>query len=67
MIEQHDLPPTDALQLGAALELSREHPRGRSFVCFDVTLATAADLAGFTVLPAVGWPAGRPGLRGHVS
>ncbi len=50
-LERFDLRAGDALQLAAALVLCREHPRGRTFVCFDEKLATAADLAGFTVLP----------------
>lgn len=50
-LEQHDLRAADALQLAAALVLCREHPRGRAFVCFDAKLASAADAAGFTVLP----------------
>lgn len=41
-----------ALQLAAALVLCHEHPRNRAFVCFDAKLASAADAAGFMVLPA---------------
>jgi hypothetical protein len=52
-IERHDLRAADAMQLAAALVLCRERPRGRSFVCFDKKLATAADILGFTVLPPV--------------
>jgi predicted nucleic acid-binding protein len=51
-LERHDLRAADALQLAAALVLCRERPRGRTFVCFDRKLAIAADLTGFTVLPA---------------
>jgi hypothetical protein len=32
--------------------LCHEKPRGRWFVCFDRRLAAAADVSGFTVLPA---------------
>lgn len=49
-LERFDLRAADSLQLAAALVLCRERPRGRTFVCFDQKLATAADLAGFTVL-----------------
>ena len=48
----HDLRAADAFQLAAALVLCHEKPRGRWFVCFDRRLAAAADVTGFTVLPA---------------
>lgn len=51
-LEQYDLRAADALQLAAALVLCHEQPRNRAFVCFDAKLASAADAAGFTVLPA---------------
>ncbi len=51
-LERYDLRAADALQLGAALVLWREKPRGRPFVCYDQRLRAAADAAGFTVLPA---------------
>ena len=35
------------------LVLCRERPRGRTFVCFDKKLASAAVAAGFTVLPPI--------------
>lgn len=51
VLEKYDLRAGDALQLAAALVLCDEHPRGRAFVCFDVKLASAADSAGFTLMP----------------
>jgi predicted nucleic acid-binding protein len=51
MLGRHELRGADALQLAAALVLCRERPRGRGFVCFDERLKTAADAAGFVVLP----------------
>jgi len=50
-IARNDLRAGDALQLASALVVCREHPRGRSFVCFDRKLAAAATLMGFSVLP----------------
>jgi len=50
-IDRHGLRAADAMQLGAALVLCRQLPRGRAFVCFDKKLALAADLEGFAVLP----------------
>jgi uncharacterized protein len=52
VLDKHDLRAADAFQLAAALVLCHEKPRGRWFVCFDRRLAAAADMTGFTVLPA---------------
>jgi predicted nucleic acid-binding protein len=52
VLDKHDLRAADAFQLAAALVLCHEKPRGRWFVCFDRRLAAAADVSGFTVLPA---------------
>lgn len=52
VLEKHDLRAADAFQLAAALVLCNGKPRGRWFVCFDRRLAAAAEIAGFTVLPA---------------
>ena len=52
VLGHHDLRAADALQLAAALVVCHEHPRGRTFVCFDAKLADAADAVGFTVLPS---------------
>jgi len=53
VLDEHDLRAADAFQLAAALVLCHEKPRGRWSVCFDRRLAAAADVTGFTVLPAV--------------
>jgi predicted nucleic acid-binding protein len=50
LLEHHDLRAADALQLGAALVLSQEHPRRRDFVTADRGLARAATHEGFRVL-----------------
>lgn len=52
VLEQYDLRAADALQLAAALVLCHERPRNRAFICFDAKLASAANAAGFAVLPA---------------
>lgn len=46
--ERYGLRTLDAFQLAAALTWCKEKPRNRFFVCFDETLAEAADRAGFT-------------------
>jgi hypothetical protein len=51
-VERFEVRAADAFQLAAALTLCHGRPRGRSFVCFDARLASAAALAGFTTLPA---------------
>jgi predicted nucleic acid-binding protein len=48
----HSLRAADALQLGAALCLAGEDPRGTEFVTLDRRLAEAARKEGFAVLPA---------------
>ena len=45
------LPAMDALQLAAALVWCFEKPKGRLFVCTDVSLREAAEKADFTILP----------------
>lgn len=47
----YPLRAADALQLGAALVLARDHPTGHAFVCLDGRLRDAARQEGFTVLP----------------
>jgi predicted nucleic acid-binding protein len=54
MLDKYALRAADAFQLGAAMVYCRNHPRDRWFVCFDQRLRTAADVAGFTVLPTEG-------------
>lgn len=46
----HPLTAADALQLGAALTLVNERPRGRVFITADERLATAAQAEGFAVI-----------------
>lgn len=50
LLAAHDLRAADALQLGAALVLSQERPRGRELVTADAVLGRAAAAEGFTVL-----------------
>jgi predicted nucleic acid-binding protein len=47
---QHELRAADALQLGAALLLTNDRPKGRDFVTADGALARAAMVDGFRVL-----------------
>ncbi len=54
MLDKYALRAAEAFQLGAAMVYCRAQPRGRWFVCFDRRLRTAADVAGFTVLPIEG-------------
>lgn len=49
LLSAHPLSSADALQLGAALVLVDERPRGRGFVTADVRLASAAEGEGFRV------------------
>jgi hypothetical protein len=46
----HALSAADALQLAAALVVSREHPETLEYVTLDKVLARAARLEGFTVI-----------------
>ncbi len=48
----HPLRAADALQLASALIWCQSQTRGRSFVCLDERLRTAASRSGFDVLPA---------------
>lgn len=50
LLAQHPLRSADALQLAAALVLTRERPRGREFVTADEELASAARAEGFRVV-----------------
>lgn len=50
LLAQHALRAADALQLGAALVLTRERPRNRDFVTADGGLARAAASEGFRVV-----------------
>jgi len=47
----HPLHAADALQLGAALALTYDEPRGLEFVCLDLRLGEAARREGFAVVP----------------
>jgi len=49
LLGAHPLSSADALQLGAALVLVGERPRGRGFVTADARLAGAAEAEGFRV------------------
>jgi len=51
LLAVHPLQAADALQLAAALLWTRDHPRGRDFVCLDERLRTAAAAEGFQILP----------------
>jgi predicted nucleic acid-binding protein len=50
LLAVHALRAADALQLGAALALFEDRPRGRVFLTRDVGLANAADREGFNVV-----------------
>jgi uncharacterized protein len=50
LLAQHALRAADALQIGAALVLTRERPRGRELVAADGELARAATAEGFRVI-----------------
>lgn len=50
LLAQHELRAADALQLGAALVLRRDRPKGHDFVTADGALARAAAVEGFRVL-----------------
>ena len=50
LLAQHPLRAADALQLAAALVLTRERPRGRELVTADEELASAARAEGFRVV-----------------
>lgn len=50
LLAQHALRAADALQLAAALVLTRERPRNRDFVTADGALARAAASEGFRVV-----------------
>ena len=52
LLYTHSLRAADSLQLAAALRASQERPAGLGFVCFDLQLRQAAQLEGFSVLPA---------------
>jgi predicted nucleic acid-binding protein len=50
LLAVHPLTAADALQLGAALILVRDRPKGRAFVTADDRLAAAAEAEGFEVI-----------------
>lgn len=50
LLAQHALCAADALQLAAALVLTRERPRNRDFVTADGALARAAASEGFRIV-----------------
>jgi predicted nucleic acid-binding protein len=50
LLGSHDLRAADALQLAAALVLTRDRPRGHDFVTADGALGRAAAAEGFNVL-----------------
>jgi len=50
VLRRHELRAADALQLGAALVLTNDRPKGRDFVTADGALARAAMIEGFRVL-----------------
>lgn len=54
LLRVHDLRAADALQLAAAMVWCGGRPEGEGFVSLDRRLRTAAELEGFTVLPADG-------------
>lgn len=51
MPDTHGLRAADAAQVAAALVWCRERPKGRTFVCFDQRLRSAASTLGFSVRP----------------
>lgn len=53
LIRRHVLRAGGALQLAAAFDWANNDPTGRGFVTFDVRLAAAAALEGFTVIGGV--------------
>ncbi|HEX7669678.1 MAG TPA: type II toxin-antitoxin system VapC family toxin [Polyangiaceae bacterium] len=50
LLGAHTLTAADALQLGAALVLVRDRPKGKVFVCADDRLILAAEAEGFDVV-----------------
>jgi len=50
LLATHPLKAANAIQLGAALVLSKENPRGKPLVTSDQHLSEAADAEGFDVL-----------------
>ena len=50
LLSRHSLRAADAAQLGAALVVAEGDPAAITFVCFDETLALAAEREGFPVL-----------------
>ncbi len=51
LLRLHSLRAVDALQLAAALVVSRHRPANLEFVCLDRRLASAAEREGFKVIP----------------
>lgn len=54
LLGAHALTAADALQLGAALVLVRDRPKGKAFVCVDDRLIAAAEAEGFDVVVPTG-------------
>ncbi len=50
LLDQYPLRAADSLQLAAALVWCSRKPAGRVFLCSDLRLGAAAELAGFTVV-----------------
>jgi hypothetical protein len=50
LLDQYPLRAADSLQLAAALVWCSRRPAGRVFICSDLRLGEAAELAGFTVV-----------------
>ena len=50
LLDRYDLRAADSLQLAAALVWCSRRPAGRVFICSDLRLGEAAELAGFTVV-----------------
>ena len=58
LLAVHVLRAADSLQLGAALVLTQEQPKGVEFVCNDDRLAQAARAEGFAVIRTLATQAG---------
>ena len=50
IVETYPLKAADALQIGAALVATQQHPALHEFVTFDRTLAASAEREGLRVL-----------------
>ena len=52
LLQRYPLRAADSLQLAAALVWAQEQPDGKSFVCLDHRLRTAAQGEGFVLIPS---------------